>query len=247
MAAATAIGMLGALAAACTSTDDSDADDSAHSGDAVVVFAATSLTDVFTQLAADFESEHGVEVELTFDGSSALAQQVLDGETADVAAFDTPEPLDSLDEAGHVDAESSVFARNHPVLVTPLDNPAEVTDLEDLASEDLQVALCLAEEPCGVVAHETAAAAGVEPAPDMEEADELSVLEAVASGEADVGVVYATDATEDVEVLEIPKATVTDYPIVELTGASAHAVAWVEFVEGDAGQDALSEAGFIVE
>ena len=66
--------------AACSSSDDT-------SGDTLTVYAASSLTAAFEEIAQDFEAEHdGVDVKLSFGGSSDLVTQVQNGAPADVLA-----------------------------------------------------------------------------------------------------------------------------------------------------------------
>ena len=53
----------------------------------LTVFAAASLTDSFTDLTEQFEEDHpGVDVQLSFAGSSALVSQLEEGADADVLA-----------------------------------------------------------------------------------------------------------------------------------------------------------------
>ncbi|MGH8791226.1 MAG: molybdate ABC transporter substrate-binding protein [Stackebrandtia sp.] len=235
LAAGIAACLLLAVASTACAGDDEDE---------ITVLAASSLTDVFMRLAADFEAEHGVTVQLSFGGSPTLAQQVVEGAPADVVATAAPEAMETIVDADLVDGEPIVFARNSPVLVTPPDNPGDVTGLSDLAREELRVALCAPEVPCGAVAHETAASAGVTPVPDTEEDNVRSVLAKVVAGEADVGVVYATDVVDDVASIEIPDAATTEYPIAALADASPYASEWVDYVVSDAGRKALRDAGF---
>ncbi len=51
---------------------------------AIVIFAASSLTDVLGQLGAGFENSTGIPVKLSFAASSALARQIENGAPADV-------------------------------------------------------------------------------------------------------------------------------------------------------------------
>ena len=56
----------------------------------LTVLAAASLTETFTALEKQFETDHpGVDVKLNFAGSSDLAQQIVNGAPADVFAADS--------------------------------------------------------------------------------------------------------------------------------------------------------------
>ena len=53
----------------------------------LTVFAAASLTEAFDALAADFEAQHpDLDVALSYGGSAALAQQIVEGAPVDVFA-----------------------------------------------------------------------------------------------------------------------------------------------------------------
>ena len=54
--------------------------------DSITVFAAASLTEAFTQIATDFEDQHGTTVRLSFGPSDGLATQIQEGAPADVFA-----------------------------------------------------------------------------------------------------------------------------------------------------------------
>ena len=90
----------------------------------VTVFAAASLTDVFTELGDRLTAEHpGLEIRFNFAGSSALAAQILQGAPADVFASADEAQMARVTDAGLAD-DADVFARNPLMLATPVDNPA---------------------------------------------------------------------------------------------------------------------------
>lgn len=217
----------------------------------VTVFAAASLTDAFDELGTRFEQRHpSIEVVVNAGGSSALAQQVVEGAPADVFASAAEPPMQLLVDAG-LAADPLVFATNTLQLVVPTGNPAGVTGLEDLEREELRVALCDESVPCGAASVELFAQGAVEPVPDTLESDVRAVLTKVSLGEVDVGVVYRTDvlaAGDTVEGIEVPDAAsvVNRYPIAALTDAADPdaAAAFVDFVIGEEGRAVLAAAGF---
>lgn len=161
----------------------------------LTVFAASSLTDAFTALAAAFEAGHpGIEVTVNFAGSSSLREQVLAGAPADVFAAAAVADMDSLAAAGALAGEARIFARNTVVIAVPAGNPAGIAGPEDFARPSLLIGLCSPEVPCGRYAREALAAAGVTPSPDTLEPDARALLSKIAAGELDAGIVYATDA-----------------------------------------------------
>jgi len=85
---------------------------SAHAEpDAVVLFAAGSLREAMTQIAADYRAAAGVETRTEFGPSGLLRQRIEQGAHADLlASADTGHPL-ALLRAGRAD-RVAVFARN---------------------------------------------------------------------------------------------------------------------------------------
>ena len=230
------------LLAACGGADDDGT---------VLVFAAASLTDVFTEMAAAAEAaEPGLDVELSFSGSSALREQVLDGAPADVIATANRSVLDELVEAGATRGTPEVFAVNELRLAVPEGNPAGVSALVDLADPDLLVGVCAEQVPCGALAREAFALAGVQPSIDTEEGDVRALLARIADGELDAGLVYATDiATAEgrVEAIDdVQLGVVAEYPIAVLAESSEpdDAERFIAFVRTDRGQRILAAAGF---
>ncbi|KUG51251.1 molybdate-binding protein [Kocuria rosea subsp. polaris] len=214
------------------------------------VHAAASLTDVFTELAEQFEAQHPeVEVSLNFAGSSALVQQIAAGAPADVLATADERSMAAAVDAGLVDGAPEVFATNVLTVVVPAGNPAGVGTFRDLAEPGVQVVVCAPQVPCGAAAERVEEATGVRLSPVSEEGAVTGVLGKVVSGQADAGLVYATDARsagDAVEVVEVPQASraVTRPAVAALADADAPARQFLELVAGDRGREVLARAGF---
>lgn len=237
------------LAAAVLLSGCSGGGDGAAAGDGSVVrvFAAASLTDVFDDLAASFEAAHpDVDVQQQYGGSAELAQQLVNGAPGHVFAAASTKTMATVGDAKLLGAEPVVFARNRPVLVVPKGNPAGVTGVADLGRDELKIAVCAPEVPCGAAALQLAQSQGVAVKPDTEESNVRSVLTKVALGEVDLGVVYVTDAatSTEVEQLETPREGLATYVIAPLKDASPRAAEWIAYVTGEPGRDALAAAGF---
>ncbi|MFP5348099.1 MAG: molybdate ABC transporter substrate-binding protein [Actinomycetes bacterium] len=246
------------LLGACGRTDPSPAASPSHpDGERVtgrvVVLAAASLTETFTEIADRFEREHpGTDVVLSFGGSSSLAQQVVAGAPADVFAAASPATMSTVVQAGDA-TDPVVFARNRLEIAVPPGNPGKVTGLADFADSARTIALCAPQVPCGAAATQLFAAAGVQSAPDTLEQDVKAVLTKVELGEVDAGLVYRTDvnaAGDAVQGIPVPEATrvVNDYPVAVLQDAPnpQAARAFVELVRSTEGRAVLSKAGFDV-
>jgi molybdate transport system substrate-binding protein len=247
--------VLALLALAGCGTPDGASDAGSDGGEltgTVTVFAAASLTDVFTDLGAQLEGEHpGLQVRFNFAGSSALATQLTQGAPADVFAAADTDQMDVVTDNGLVSRAPVLFAANVLEIAVPPGNPGRVTGLADLADPARTVALCAPEVPCGAAAAEVFDAAGLTAAPDTLEEDVKATLTKVQLGEVDAALVYATDvraAGDSVEGIDFPQAqdAVNGYPICTLTDAPnpAGALAFAELVTSEAGRQALAEAGF---
>jgi molybdate transport system substrate-binding protein len=215
------------------------------------VFAAASLTESFTALGEQFEREHpGTKVEFNFGPSSGLAEQIINGAPADVFASASASNLDTLVQGGEAE-DPEDFATNRMEIAVPPENPANISQVDDLAKDGVKVALCQAQVPCGKVAAEVFANAGLTVEPATEEVDVKSVLTKVTLGEVDAGVVYVTDvlaAGDKVQGIDIPddQNASTTYPIAALEGSEHQQEAreFVDLVLSAEGAKVLEAAGF---
>ncbi len=218
----------------------------------VVVFAAASLTKTFTDLAHSFESAHpGVHVQLSFGGSPTLAQQIEQGAPADVFASADQAVMAQAVKAAAIAGTPQTFATNVLEIAVPVGNPGHVTSLAAFADPSLRIAVCAVQVPCGAASAKVFAVAGITPRPDTLEQDVTAVLTKVELGEVDAGLVYRTDvAVAGAKVLGIPfpqsGAAVNIYPIAQVAHAPnpAAAVAFIDYVRGPIGRQALAQAGF---
>lgn len=250
VAAALVLLLTGCAPAAPPASAPSPSGDAPLSG-TLAVFAAASLTETFGDLAAAFEAQHpGVEVVLNFGGSSTLAAQIVEGAPADVFAAANASTMQTVIGAGLVEGPAT-FATNTLEIVVPAGNPAGVRGLADLARDDLTIALCAAEVPCGAATAQVLDAAEITARPATLEQDVRAVLTKVRLGEVDAGLVYRTDvaaAGDDVEGIEFAEAStaVNDYPIGVIAGSpdTATAEAFVAFVRSPAAGAVFERAGF---
>ena len=232
---------------ACGGTDSADATTP------VTVFAAASLTEAFTQIAGDYEGLHGVEIRLSFGPSDGLATQIQEGAPADVFASASPKWMDAVEEDPGI-ADRADFARNLLVVIVPAGNQAGLRSLDDLSRPGIKLVLAAEGVPVGDYAREMLANAGI--SDDAlanvvsNEDDVKGVVQKVALGEADAGVVYRTDLTPtveaDLEEIDVPAGVNVEavYPIATLAGAPDSAQEFVAYVLGP-GQGTLAAAGFL--
>jgi molybdate transport system substrate-binding protein len=233
----------------------------------LTVLAAASLTGPFGEIGQVFEAAHpGARVAFSFAGSQQLAQQLAEGAPADVFASANTREMDRAVQSGRVAAGSpQTFARNRLVVVYPADNPAGLARLQDLARPGVKLVLAAQQVPVGQYALEFFDKASQDPAFGAAFKDGVlgnvvsyednvrSVFAKVSLGEADAGIVYATDISagnvDTVGRLEIPDAlnSVATYPIAPLGDAVQPelARAFVDLVVSAEGQAILSRYGFL--
>lgn len=218
----------------------------------IVVFAAASLTDAFTALGDAFASEHpDAGVTLNFAASSDLVNQINEGAPADVYASADEHNMSKLVDAGRNAGDPETFATNSLAIAVEPGNPLGVTGVESLADPELITLTCDPEVPIGRYTQQVFDAADVSVEPDSFEESVRGILTKVIEGEADAGVVYATDVTaagDDVAGVAIPAGinVIARYPIAAVADApnTPGADAFIAFVLGEAGQDVLAEFGF---
>ena len=237
------------LAAGCGGDEQS----SGGGGSTLTVLAASSLTDAFGELEQTYEAENsGVDVELSFDSSSTLAEQVVQGAPADVLATADESTMQGVVDEGLTDGDPVAFAQNQLALVTPPDNPASITKARDLNSDSVAYAVCVPDAPCGVASAKLLDIVGVTADPVTEEDNVRDTLGKVMEGEVDAGLVYVSDAQaagDDVHVVEVPESdrVLNSDVIAPLSDArdAADAASWVDLVTSDEGQQVLQSYGFL--
>ena len=213
----------------------------------VRVFAAASLTAAFTEIA---ELAPSLDVTLNFDGSPTLVDQITSGAPADVLATADEASMERATEAAIVAPDPTIFATNSGVLIVPKGNPAQVSGV-DASLDGTKLVVCAPAVPCGATAHKIAEAAGVTLKPVSEEQKVTDVRGKVSSGEADAGIVFATDAQatgDAVETIAVDpeKRFATRYPMTIVTEAKnpAAARAFIDLVLSEKGQAVLATHGF---
>jgi molybdate transport system substrate-binding protein len=240
---AAALAALAVGAAACGTTSGSGA----GAERTLTVLAAASLTEPFTEIAAVFEAEHeDVDVVTGFDSSATIATQVDAGAPADVVATADPRTMAMMEGAVE---EPVVFTRNVLTLVVPPDDPAGVRGLGDLQGTDYVV--CAPAVPCGTLAADLLEDAGVTTRPRSLEVDVKAVLTKVMLGEADAGLVYASDvvaAGDRVREVALPEGVRpgTEYPAAVTAGSTNPELAreFLDLLLSERGRQVLAEAGF---
>jgi molybdate transport system substrate-binding protein len=230
------------------------------------IMAAASLTDAFSEMEAMLEERHpGLEITVETAGSQTLVTQLQQGAEADVLATANTSTMQLAVESGLVDGEPVAFAQNRLVIATPENNPAGIGSIADLANDGVSLVLAGEDVPAGIYAREALCAWVSEPGTSedflvrvdanvvSEEPDVRHVLTKLILGEADAGIVYASDAMAaeragtPLTVIELPEGIVAPaiYPIAPVTeGDTDLANAFIGFVFSEEGRAILVEYGF---
>jgi molybdate transport system substrate-binding protein len=226
----------------------------------VVIFAAASLREACTELQRPFEEAHpGVHLRFNFAGSQELRTQLEQGAPADVFISADERQMDEAAKAGLV-GPAQLLASNSPVVVVPRSNPAGLKRFIDLPSMK-RLVIGTAEVPIGhytlLVLDKANAVLGgdfrsrVEARVVSRELNVKQVLAKVVLGEADAGIVYASDAMSagtQVQVVPIPPEfnVVAHYPMAAVKRAPHPelASAYVQFLASAAARAAFAHYGF---
>ncbi|MCI4662225.1 MAG: molybdate ABC transporter substrate-binding protein [Neomegalonema sp.] len=218
----------------------------------ITVFAAASLMDALKEVGADFERDSGHEITFSFAGSSALARQIEFGAPVDVFISANAAWMDALQERGLIDRASRFdLIGNTLVLISHRADASPVAlgpelDLAGLLNGGVLAMGLVAAVPAGIYAKEALQALTLweQVAGQIAQSDNVrAALALVASGEAPLGIVYASDARASpaVHVLATFPAhshTPIRYPAARIAGsdtpASAALLAYLRSPEAQA-------------
>lgn len=214
--AATALLMTG-----CGSQGGSDTEKKSESVD-LHVSAAASLTDAMKELATIYEANNpGVKLVFNFGSSGALEQAIENGGKTDLFFSAAQKQMNLLEEKGElVEGTRKDLLRNEVVLIVPKDGAKDIKTFEDLTDAEI-VHVALGEPkgvPVGQYSEEILTKLGILDAVKAKAvygSDVRQVLSWVETGEADCGIVYATDAavSDKVNVVAVAPAD-THKPVI---------------------------------
>ena len=223
----------------------------------ITVSAASSLTNVFKEVAKRYSETHPeTEIQYNFAASGALLQQIRQGAPVDVYASADQKSMNDAAQGGLLDESTRKdFVRNEVVLITPSSDMGEVRNLQSLNDAAVsQIAVGnVASVPVGRYTKE-----GLEKSGQWEKltpkfifAENVrQVLDYVARGEVQAGFVYATDAavrSDKVRVVEaLPTDTVVSYPVavIKSSANADEARSFVKFLDSAQAQAIFAKAGF---
>jgi molybdate transport system substrate-binding protein len=228
----------------------------------LTIYAAASLTDAFAEIGEAFETGHpGVSVMFNFGGSQNLRTQIEQGAPADVFASAHTREMDALVMGHLILADTSkIFLTNRLVVILPKANPAGIESLQDLAVPGLKLVLAAEEVPAGRYARQMLGNLNARFGEDYSEqvlanvvSNEDNIRQAVTKvqlGEADVSIVYVSDAiaVPGLQQIEISSDmnVIAEYPIAALAASPNMELAneFIEYVLSPEAQAKLAKWGF---
>lgn len=232
---------------------------SAYSAE-IMVSAAASLTDAFTEIEARYEKLHpDTDVVMNFAASGPLYKQIEQGAPVDVFASANAKWMDKAVEQGFADKKNvTIFAQNSLVLAVPAGNPGKVGAVKDLTSAPVRMIAVGTPEtvPAGQYAKAALAKLGMWDtlAPKFVYGESVrQVLDYLVRGEVDAAFVYGTDAAKGgaavTTVEEIPLEKPVAYPAAVLNKAPnpSDAASFFSFLNGEEGREVLKKYGFKVQ
>jgi molybdate transport system substrate-binding protein len=222
------------------------------------VSAAISLKDALEEIVKAYEAGTGAKVELNLGASGQLMAQIRDGAPIDLFISAGQKQVNDLVHSGRaVEASRTIIAKNSLVLIVPSDQKDAVKSFADLTHASVK--RISIGQPRTVPAGEYAMQVLMSLKIDEAVKDRLvfganvrQVLDYVARGEVEAGLVYKTDAMQaakDVRVVATAKDEdhkPIEYPAVVIKD-SANADAAAKFLKYLAGKDAqasLKKYGF---
>ena len=261
LAVSMSVYLLAAGVTGCSSSQEDSADQTAEENTSetegeeteILVAAAASLEYAYEEeLIPMFEEENpGVTVKGTYDSSGKLQTQIEEGLEADVFMSAATQQMDALTEEGFVDGESVTdLLENQIVLITSAENELGLAEFTDITKADTIAIGDPASVPAGQYAQEALTSLGIWDevlAKSSLGTNVTEVLNWVAEGSAQAGIVYATDNVK--VIAQAPEGSLAEpaiYP-VGLVSASAHqeeAQAFLDFLQSDEAMAVFEAYGF---
>lgn len=223
----------------------------------ILVSAAVSLKDAFTEIATINEQRTNVKVRFNFGASGALQKQIESGAPSDVFVSAGTKQMDELSAKGLIDDQSrNNFARNVLVLIVP--GKSTISSFQDLTKPEVtRIAIGNPKTvPAGQYTEQTFLHLKLLPQiqPRLIHAEDVrQVLNYVVRGEVDAGVVYQSDANSAGDQIKVVARAPDDshdpilYPIAIVKDSRQRELAqkFIELVLSPEGQNILVKRGFM--
>jgi molybdate transport system substrate-binding protein len=222
----------------------------------ITVLAASSLTESLQAAGSAWSAKGHPAVSFSFDASSRLAKQIESGSPADAFFSADEDWMNELATKGLIDASTRAdLVGNALVVAVPAGNPLAIHAATDLSGVGVKhLALAGESVPAGKYGRAALTTLHVWDAVNerVVNGDNVrAVLAWVASGEAEAGIVYATDAKVEPKVTVAFTFPPTSHPAIVYPAAvlknaphAADAKSFVAFCQSSEGLAIFEKAGF---
>jgi len=256
--------VLGIIATGALCQDVHSADTGSSPGisptppDEVTVSAAISLKDALDEISHLYSTQHpGAELHFNLGGSGTLQRQIEQGAPVDIFISASPKEMDSLQSQGLLLPNTRKnLARNSVVLIVPAGSTS-ISSFQDLTKAAVKTVAVGEPQtvPAGKYAHEVLTHFGIYDQLKQKlvlAKDVRQVLTYVETGNADAGIVYATDAKISKKVIVVATAPEDShspvvYPaaVIKNSKNAAAAKTFLDFLASEKARTVFQKYGFI--
>jgi len=171
-------------------------------------YVGANLKNPVSDLAESYEKKTGVKVELTFNNSGALMNQIETTKKGDIYMPGGAPFVENAKKKGIIDQVMGPIAYHTPVIITPKGNPEQVSRIEDLSKEGIKLVIPDKEATAiGRTAYKifnkTGKSAEIEKNIIANLETPAKVLAAITMGQGNVGIVEYSNTFKDKDKIEI--------------------------------------------
>ncbi|MDN5568688.1 MAG: molybdate ABC transporter substrate-binding protein [Paracoccus sp. (in: a-proteobacteria)] len=224
----------------------------------ITVFAAASLKTALDQVADDWNASSDDQVVVSYAGSSGLAKQIQQGAPADIFVSAAVEWMDLLQDQALIRVDSRVDLLGNALVLVGFQSkeaPVSIGSGFDLATRlgSGKLAMALVDSvPAGVYGKQALVSLGQwdAVAANVAQTDNVrAALALVATGEAPLGIVYATDAVAEPKVGVIGQFPQDShdpitYPAALTADSNEAAGDFLDYLQGQTAEQAFVAQGF---
>lgn len=235
----------------------------------LIVFAAASMQETFTEIGENYQNEHpNVTLTFNFDSSGTLKTQIQEGADCDIFVSAGQKQMDQLDAAAGVNTEGLDFVltetrfdllENKVALAVPEGNPANLQSYDGLkerleAQQGILLAIGNPDVPVGQYTQKIFAYWGLDESALTGcltyGSNVKEVTTQVSEGTVDCGIVYGTDAFSagltvvDTATAEMCGQVIYPAAVLNISRHPNEAQAFLDYVRSPAGAAVLEAVGF---
>jgi len=222
----------------------------------ITIFAAASLADLLNTFETEYESQNeNIDLQISYGASNLLAQQIIKGAPANILIPAGTGPISVLNQKTNLNLQVYPFISNELVLVSHPDTQLNITNLSELANDGIKrfaiadPELAPAGEYSKIALKNSDMWDLLQPklvlAPDVR-----ATLTYVSSKNAEIGIVYSTDAMSkpDLKITKIPNDTYPkiEYPIILIDNKNQknHTHQLIQYLLSDKTKSEIDKYGF---